>query len=60
MKKYKYMYAGLFIVAGLFFVLDPFNWWPIDHLVGKGRTPCQIEDKRPTCTGKVNIFGLKP
>ena len=54
----KYMIAGVLLLAGLFFVIDPFNWLPIDHLVGKGRVPCTLEDTRPTCTGKLNIFGL--
>ena len=45
--------AGIFITAGLFFIIDPFNLWPIDHLVGKGRPPCILEDTRPTCTGKI-------
>ena len=54
----KYIIAVLFISAGLFFVIDPFKLWPIDHLVGKGRPPCTLEDTRPTCTGKLNIFGL--
>ena len=51
--KKKYIYAGIFIVAGLLFVVDPFNWWPIDHLINKVCTP---EDMRPVCTGKINFF----
>ena len=54
----KYMIAGVLLLASLLFVFDPFNWWPIDHLIGKGRVPCTLEDTRPTCTGKLNIFGL--
>ena len=54
----KYMIAVLLLLASLFFVVDPFKLWPIDHLIGKGRVPCTLEDKRPTCTGKLNIFGL--
>ena len=45
--------AGIFILAGLFFVFDPFNYWPIDHLINKVCTP---EDIRPVCTGKINFF----
>ena len=56
----KYIIAVLFISAGLFFVFDPYNWWPIDHLVGKGKTPCIPEDVRPTCTGKINFFWQRP
>jgi len=52
----KYIIAVLFISAGLFFVVDPFKLWPIDHLVGKGRPPCTLEDTRPTCTGKIKFF----
>jgi hypothetical protein len=48
----------LLLLAGLFFVVDPFKLWPTDHLIGKGRVPCTLEDTRPTCTGKLNIFGL--
>tara|TARA_Y100000782_G_scaffold85374_1_gene92547 strand:- start:579 stop:749 length:171 start_codon:yes stop_codon:yes gene_type:complete len=54
----KYMIAVLLLLASLFFVVDPFKLWPIDHLIGKGRVPCTLEDTRPTCTGKLNIFGL--
>ena len=52
----KYIIAVLFISVGLFFVIDPFKLWPIDHLVGKGRPPCTLEDTRPTCTGKIKYF----
>ena len=51
--KKKYIYAGIFIVAGLLFVVDPFNWWPIDHLINKACTP---EDMRPVCIGKIKFF----
>ena len=56
----KYMIAILLLSASLFFVVDPFKLWPIDQLIGKGRVPCTLEDTRPTCTGKINIFGLRP
>ena len=54
----KYMIAVLLLLASLFFVVDPFKLWPTDHLIGKGRVPCTLEDTRSTCTGKLNIFGL--
>ena len=54
----KYIIAVLLLSASLFFVVDPFKLWPTDHLIGKGRVPCTLEDTRPTCTGKLNIFGL--
>ena len=56
----KYMIAVLLLSASIFFVVDPFKLWPIDQLIGKGRVPCTLEDTRPTCTGKINIFGLRP
>jgi hypothetical protein len=43
----------LLLLIGLLFVVDPFNWWPIDHLINKVCTP---EDMRPVCTGKINFF----
>ena len=49
----KYIYAGIFIVAGLFFVFDPFDWWPIKDLIGK---PCNPMSLQPRCTGKINFF----
>jgi hypothetical protein len=52
----KYLYAGIFVIGGLLFIFDPFDWWPIDDKVGKGRIPCQVEDTRPTCTGKIIFF----
>ena len=51
--KKKYIYAGIFIVAGLFFVFDPFNLWPVDNLVGKSCSPMSLQ---PRCTGKINFF----
>ena len=48
----KYIFIILLLV-GLFFVIDPFAWWPIDHLVGK---PCIPENVSPRCTGIINFF----
>ena len=56
----KYIFIILLLLACLFFLVDPFKLWPIDQLIGKGRVPCTLEDTRPTCTGKINIFGLGP
>jgi len=44
------------LLFGLFFIIDPFKWWPIEHLVGKGKTPCTKESTKPSCTGKINFF----
>jgi hypothetical protein len=44
------------LLFGIFFIIDPFKWWPIDHLVGKGKTPCTKESTKPSCTGKINFF----
>ena len=49
----KYIMVGLIILAGLFFVFDPFNWWPIKDLVGK---PCPPMSLYPRCTEKINFF----
>ena len=49
----KYIIIILLLSAGLLFVVDPFNWWPIDHLINKACTP---EDTRSVCTGKINFF----
>ena len=43
----------LVLLVGLFFVFDPFVWWPIDNLVGK---PCPPMSLLPRCTGKINFF----
>ena len=52
----KYTIITIFAIPILFFIIDPFNWWPIDHLVGEKRIPCQVEDKRAECTGKIKFF----
>lgn len=58
MNKHKIIVIMLILI--LFFVVDPYKWWPIDHLVGDKKTPCTVEDKRPTCTGKIIFFWQKP
>ena len=54
----KMIYATMIttLLFGLFFIIDPFKWWPIEHLVGKGKTPCTKESTKPSCTGKINFF----
>ena len=56
----KYTKIVIIAIPILFFVFDPYKWWPIDHLVGDKKTPCTVEDKRPTCTGKIIFFWQKP
>jgi hypothetical protein len=56
----KYTIITIFAIPILFFIIDPFNWWPIDHLVGDKKAPCTTEDIRPTCTGKIIFFWQKP
>ena len=48
----KYIFI-LLLFFGLFFVFDPFAWWPIDNLVGK---PCTPENPAPRCNGIINFF----
>ena len=49
----KYIIIILLLSAGLLFVFDPFNWLPIEDLVG---TPCTPMSLYPRCTGKINFF----
>lgn len=56
----KYMFAVLFLLTSIFFLVDPFNWWPIDHLTGKNRIPCASDDIRASCTGKIIFPWQKP
>jgi hypothetical protein len=48
----KYIFVILLLLAGLFFVFDPFNYWPLE---GVGQ-PCSPMSLMPRCTGKVNFF----
>ena len=55
-KLHKYTKIIIISIPILFFIVDPFKWWPIEHLVGKNKAPCITEDIRPTCTGKLKFF----
>ena len=55
-KKMVYTTMIATLLFGIFFIIDPFKWWPIDHLVGKGKIPCAKESTKPSCTGKINFF----
>jgi hypothetical protein len=48
----KYIIIILLLSAGLFFVVDPFNLWPMPE-IGK---PCSPMSLQPRCTGKINFF----
>jgi uncharacterized protein YggT (Ycf19 family) len=48
----KYVYIILLLLAGIWFVIDPFNWWPLDA-VGK---VCEPLSQSIRCTGKINFF----
>jgi hypothetical protein len=48
----KILFVILLLLAGLFFVFDPFDWWPMTE-VGK---PCSPMSLYPRCTGKINFF----
>ena len=52
----KYIKIVIIAIPILFFIGDPYKWWPIEHLVGKNKIPCTLEDTRPTCTGKLKFF----
>ena len=58
--KKKYVYVGILILACMFFLIDPFNWWPIE--VGKPCTPMMTHEDllRPTCTGKIIFPWQRP
>jgi hypothetical protein len=61
MKKAKlYTILAIFTFSCIFFLVDPFKWWPMDHLTGKNRTPCASDDIRATCTGKITFFWQRP
>ena len=46
------IFVIIFVSAGLLFVFDPFNWWPLER-VGE---PCSPMSLYPRCTGKINFF----
>ena len=45
----KIIIVVLVLLAGIWFVVDPFNWWPVVE-VGK---PCSPMSLYPRCTGKI-------
>jgi hypothetical protein len=47
----KYIFI-IFLIAGLFFVFDPFNIWPLEG-IGQSCNPMSLQ---PRCTGKINFF----
>jgi hypothetical protein len=48
-ERMKYIYIVLLILAGIWFLIDPLNWWPMQE-VGK---PCSPMSLYPRCTGKI-------
>jgi len=48
----KIIIVVLLLTAGIWFVVDPFNWWPLDA-VGK---VCEPLSQSPRCTGRINFF----
>ena len=53
MNKTKYVILVIFLLFSSWFLIDPFDWWPME--VGKPCTPMMTHEDllRPTCTGKV-------
>jgi len=41
----------IFLLVGIFFVIDPFNWWPLEE-VGISCNPMSLS---PRCTGKITF-----
>jgi len=48
----KMLMVILLLLAGIWFVIDPYNWWPV---VGVGE-PCDPISETPRCTGRINFF----
>ena len=48
----KIIIVVLVLLAGIWFVIDPYNWWPVVE-VGK---PCSPMSLYPRCTGRINFF----
>jgi len=48
----KIIIVVLVLLAGIWFVIDPYNWWPLTE-VGK---PCSPMSLYPRCTGRINFF----
>ena len=49
----QYIIFGIFILFTSLFLIDAYNWWPIE--VGKPCNPIMTHEDalRPTCTGKI-------
>ena len=60
MNKTRYVILVIFILCASLFLIDPYNWWPIE--VGKPCTPMMTNEDllRPTCTGKVIFPWQRP
>ena len=60
MSKKRYVILVIFILFSSLFLIDPFNWWPIE--VGKPCNPMMTNEDllRPTCTGKIIFFWQRP
>ncbi len=56
--KTKYIIFVVIISFGIFFVVDPFKWWPIE--VGNPCTSDSSDSLRPTCTGKIIFPWQRP
>ncbi len=57
MKKIKvYIIFVIFSLYSFFFLVDPLNWWPIDHPMGQ----CASDDTRASCTGRITFFWQTP
>ena len=60
MNKTKYVILVIFLLFSSLFLIDPFDWWPME--VGKPCTPMTTHEDllRPTCTGKVIFPWQRP
>jgi len=60
MNKTRYVILVIFILCASLFLIDPYNWWPIEP--GKSCTPMMTHENllRPTCTGKVIFPWQRP
>ena len=57
MKKIRvYIIFVIFSLYSIFFLVDPLNWWPIDHPIGQ----CASDDIRASCTGRITFFWQTP
>ena len=60
MSKTRYVILVIFILFTSLFLIDPYNWWPIE--VGKPCAPMMTHEDslRPTCTGKIIFPWQRP